>query len=53
MDRYPQGYLPKIKYWAEQLVSAADHGDVQRIPRIMEKLKHFTTKQEELEGSRL
>jgi len=45
MDRYPQGYLPKIKYWAEQLVAASDSGEVHRIPRIMEKLEYFTQKQ--------
>ena len=49
MDRYPQGYLPKIKYWAEQLVSAATNGETHRIPQIMGKLEYFTTRQKELE----
>ena len=49
MDRYPQGYLPKIKYWGEQLVAAADNGETHRIPHIMQKLEYFTTRQKELE----
>jgi len=49
MDRYPEGYLPKIKYWAEQLVSAATNGETHRIPQIMGKLEYFTTRQKELE----
>jgi hypothetical protein len=49
MDRYPQGYLPKIKYWSQEMISAIDNGDIHRIPLIMQKLEYFTSRQKELE----
>jgi hypothetical protein len=48
MERYPHGYLPKIKYWAEELVSASTNGETHRIPRIMRELEYFTTRQKEI-----
>jgi hypothetical protein len=48
--RYPQGYLPKIQYWAGQLQEAAYLGEPQRIPYIWQKLQHFMERQKALEA---
>lgn len=53
MDRYPDGYLPKIQYWAKELTEAAYLNESHRIPHIMEKLIYFTKKQEEKDGKRI
>ena len=49
MNKYPQGYLPKIQYWAGQLQEAAYLNEPQRIPYIWEKLNYFMERQRQLE----
>ena len=49
MNKYPQGYLPKIQYWAGQLQEAAYLGEPQRIPYIWERLNYFMERQRQLE----
>jgi hypothetical protein len=49
MNKYPQGYLPKIQYWAGQLQEAAYLGEPQRIPYIWGKLNYFMERQRQLE----
>jgi hypothetical protein len=44
-NRYPQGYLPKIQYWAGRLQEAAYLGEPEKIPYIWEKLNYFMAKQ--------
>ena len=52
-NRYPQGYLPKIQYWASQLAEAAYLGEADRIPYLKSKLDYFVSRQAELEGKDL
>jgi hypothetical protein len=47
-NRYPQGYLPKIMYWAEQLYNACEYNDgrdTDRIEKAKAKLDYFYTRQ--------
>jgi hypothetical protein len=46
---YPQGYLPKIAYWAGQLQRAAEAGDQENTFYIKSKLDYFVNRQAELE----
>ena len=48
-NRYPQGYLPKIQYWASQLAEAAYLGEAHKIPYLKSKLDYFVSRQAELE----
>lgn len=48
-SKYPQGYLPKIQYWAGQLQRAAAAGEGEKIPYIKEKLDYFLEKQKSLD----
>jgi len=48
-NRYPQGYLPKIMYWAEQLYNACEYNDgrdTDRIEKAKAKLDYFYTRQQ-------
>jgi hypothetical protein len=47
-NRYPQGYLPKIQYWASQLAEAAYLGEAEKIPYIKIKLDYFMERQMEI-----
>jgi hypothetical protein len=49
-NRYPQGYLPKIQYWAGRLQEAAYLGELEKIPYIWEKLNYFMERQKALEA---
>lgn len=45
-DRYPQGYLPKIQYWAGVLAEAIEAGeDHTTIGMAKSKLDYFYTKE--------
>lgn len=44
-SKYPQGYLPKIAYWAGQLQRAAAAGDLENTYYIKSKLDYFLEKQ--------
>lgn len=48
-EKYPQGYLPKIQYWAGQLEEAAYLNEPHRIPHIWSKLEYFMARQKALE----
>jgi len=48
-EKYPQGYLPKIQYWAGQLEEAAYLNEPERLPYIWQKLNYFMEKQKALE----
>lgn len=48
-NRYPQGYLPKIQYWASKLAEAAYLGEAEQIPYLKSKLDYFVNRQAELE----
>jgi hypothetical protein len=48
-QRYQQGYLPKIMYWAEQLYNACEYNDgrdTDRIEKAKAKLDYFYTRQQ-------
>ena len=48
-NRYQQGYLPKIMYWAEQLYNACEYNDgrdTDRIEKAKAKLDYFYTRQQ-------
>jgi hypothetical protein len=47
-EKHPQGYLPKIQYWATALAEAAYLGEADRIPYIKSKLDYFTGRQMEI-----
>ena len=47
-EKHPQGYLPKIQYWASALAEAAYLGEADRIPYIKIKLDYFTDRQMEI-----
>ena len=49
-NRYPQGYLPKIMYWAEQLYNACEYNDgrdTDRIEKAKAKLDYFYARQQQ------
>jgi hypothetical protein len=52
-SNYPQGYLPKIQYWASQLAEAAYLGEADKIPYIKIKLDYFLSRQAELDNKDL
>jgi len=43
--RYPNGYLPKIQYWAEELYNACESGDEARVAKARVKIHYFCTRQ--------
>ena len=50
-ERYPQGYLPKIMFWSEQLYNACEYCDgidTDRIKKAKAKLDYFYNKQNTL-----
>ena len=40
-NRYPQGYLPKIQYWAEVLYNACEDNDIEDMDRAKARLDYF------------
>lgn len=44
-NKYPQGYLPKIQYWTDQLVQATADGDAVKMQRAKSRLDYFYDKQ--------
>jgi hypothetical protein len=50
-SRYPQGYLPKIMFWSEELYNACEYCDgidTDRIKKAKAKLDYFYNKQNSL-----
>jgi hypothetical protein len=47
--KYPQGYLPKIQYWATRLAEASYQGESEKLPYIWSKLQYFMERQKQLE----
>ena len=45
MNRYPQGYYPKIQYWTELLQQAVQNNDIEGIKRCTRKVEYFTQRQ--------
>jgi len=45
MNKYPNGYLPKIKYWFEQLDCAMESKDSNKIEKSKESLRYFIGRQ--------
>ena len=46
-NRYPQGYLPKIQYWAEVLYNACEDNDIDDMDRAKARLDYFYTRQQQ------
>ena len=46
-NKYPNGYLPKIKYWSHQVCLAAQMSPLSHISFCTEKLNYFLNKQKE------
>ena len=44
-NRYPQGYLPKIQYWAEVLYNACEDNDIDDMDRAKARLDYFCARQ--------
>jgi len=44
-DRYPNGYLPKIQYWAEVMAEAAHSGDFEMVQHAKGKIEYFFVKE--------
>lgn len=51
-EKYPNGYLPKIQYWAGQVQEAAYLNEPEKIPYMLEKLTYFVKKEEERHSKR-
>jgi hypothetical protein len=47
MNKYPQGYLPKIKYWANQYAQALNENNWERAGKAWTSLLYFQNKEEE------
>jgi len=48
-NKYPTGYLPKIKYWAYQVYIATEMSPLSHIEHCTNKLNYFLQKQKEWE----
>tara|TARA_R110000851_G_scaffold2508_1_gene9929 strand:- start:1044 stop:1280 length:237 start_codon:yes stop_codon:yes gene_type:complete len=48
-NKYPNGYLPKIKYWSHQVCLAAQMSPLSHISFCTKKLNYFLNKQKEWE----
>ena len=46
MERYPNGYIPKINYWSQRVLEATNSVDKER---AMASLRYFMARQMELE----
>jgi len=44
-NKYPNGYLPKIQYWTEQLTKFTNEGDKLGAKKALNSLKYFMDKQ--------
>lgn len=44
-SKYPQGYLPKIQYWSDQLIQASADGDLYKMQKAKSKLDYFYSQQ--------
>ncbi len=40
-DKYPNGYLPKIQYWAEVMAEACNANDAEAVEYAKSKLDYF------------
>jgi hypothetical protein len=43
--KHPNGYLPKIKYWLDQLDSAMESKDSTKVEKAKESLRYFIGRQ--------
>lgn len=41
IDKYPEGYLPKLKYYAAELAFALKVGDAKRVSYLCRKYRWF------------
>jgi hypothetical protein len=44
-NKYPQGYLPKIQYWTDQLIEATANEDLYKMQQAKSKLDYFYSQQ--------
>jgi hypothetical protein len=52
VDKYPRGYKPKIEFWANELVKAAQEKESKySMEDIVGKITYFVTKETEREKS--
>ena len=49
-NRYPQGYLPKIQYWAEKLYNACENNNTIQMDAAKARLDYFCTRQRQSYG---
>ena len=45
MNRYPDGYMPKIGYWRYKMNKAIENGDARGIAFAADKLVYFVGRQ--------
>ena len=50
VDRYPNGYLPKIQYWAEVMAEACNANDDEAVEYAKSKLDYFCNRHAEAQG---
>lgn len=46
MNRYPNGYQPKIDYWQGQYDVAKENGNTSSMLRALDKLTYFVQRQQ-------
>ena len=51
VNRYPEGYIPKIKYWISKMDEEVgkQNPSITQVEAIQEKLRYFIGKQKELD----
>lgn len=51
-NKYPNGYLPKIEYWHDIYIKAAEEEMWNVVEASLKKLTYFVSKQRELDKSK-
>jgi hypothetical protein len=41
MNKYPNGYLPKVTYWADKVAEAKKSNDTEKVDYCCKKLRYF------------
>jgi hypothetical protein len=49
-DRYPNGFLPKIQYWAEVMAEACNANDAEAVEYAKSKLDYFCDRHANLQA---
>ena len=49
MNKYENGYYPKLEYWTVKLVEAITEGNIRAVDTAHRKLNHFIDQQWKLE----